>query len=55
MITGDGLKRGDSIALVAGPDGPIATADFDVSAPGASAEALDSYAQRLAAELKQPR
>jgi hypothetical protein len=52
MITGDGLKRGDSIALVAGEAGPTATAEFDVSAPGASAEALDRYAADLVLDLK---
>jgi hypothetical protein len=52
MITGDGFKRGDSIALVGGESGPTASADFDVTAPGASAAALDSYVQRLAGELK---
>ena len=38
LITGDGLKRGDAIALVAGPSGPVASADFEASAPGASAQ-----------------
>jgi hypothetical protein len=52
MITGDGLKRGDTIALVAGAQGPVASTDFDVSAPGASTKALDAYSARLAAELK---
>ena len=52
MVTGDGLKRGDSIALVGGETGPIATADLDVSAPGASAAALDAYAEQLAGELR---
>jgi hypothetical protein len=52
MITGDGFKRGDSIALVAGEQGPVASADFEVSAPGVSAAALDSYAAKLAAELR---
>lgn len=51
MVTGNGFKRGDSIALVAGPTGPVASADFDVSAPGASARALDAYTERLAGEL----
>jgi hypothetical protein len=51
MTTGEGFKRGDSIALVAGENGPVASADFEVSAPGVSAAALDSYAARLAAEL----
>jgi hypothetical protein len=53
MLTGEGLKRGDAIALVRGPIGPTATADFSVSAPGASAAALDSYIERLAAELRE--
>ena len=52
MITGDGFKRGDSIALVGGPTGPIATAEFDVSAPGASAKALDAYVDELVLDLK---
>jgi hypothetical protein len=52
MVTGDGFKRGDSIALVSGEAGPTATAEFDVSAPGASAKALDEYAATLALDLK---
>jgi hypothetical protein len=52
LVTGDGLKRGDSIALVAGESGPTATADFDVSAPGPSAAALDQYAADLVLDLK---
>lgn len=51
LITGDGLRRGDSIALVAGSQGPVASADFEASAPGPSAKLLDDYARRLAAEL----
>jgi hypothetical protein len=52
LVTGEGLKRGDSIALVAGEAGPTATAEFDVSAPGPSAKALDQYAADLALDLK---
>ncbi|MDX6583754.1 MAG: hypothetical protein QOI10_2938 [Solirubrobacterales bacterium] len=52
MTTGDGFKRGDSIALVGGEDGPTATAELDVSAPGISASALDQYAADLALDLK---
>lgn len=52
MVTGDGSKRGDTIALVAGPDGPVAGTDFDVSAPGASTKALDAFSARLAGELE---
>ena len=51
MLTGDGDKRGDLIALVAGENGPTASAPFDVSAPGPSTAALDSYVERLAGEL----
>ena len=51
VLVGDGLKRGDRIALVAGPSGPTAAADFEVSPPGVSARALDDYAKRLADEL----
>ena len=52
MITGDGLKRGDFIALVGGSDGPVASTEFDVSAPGASAKALDAYTEDLVAQLR---
>jgi hypothetical protein len=52
LVTGDGFTRGDSIALVAGPIGPTATAEFDVSAPGASAKALDGYAAELVMDLR---
>jgi hypothetical protein len=51
MITGDGSERGDVIALVAGEAGPTASAPFDVSAPGISTTALDSYTKRLADEI----
>jgi hypothetical protein len=52
MVTGEGFKRGDSIALVAGESGPVASAEFQVSAPGASATVLDAYAAKLSAELR---
>lgn len=52
MLTGDGDKRGDVIALVAGETGPTAAASFDVSAPGPSTAALDGYVTRLASELR---
>lgn len=52
MITGNGLTRGDYIALVAGPSGPIASADFEVSAPGPSAKALDKYVEDLVLDLQ---
>ncbi len=52
MLTGDGDKRGDVIALVAGETGPTASAAFDVSAPGPSTTVLDDYVTRLAGELR---
>jgi hypothetical protein len=52
MITGDGSERGDVIAVVAGEAGPVASAPFDVSAPGISTTALDSYTKRLADEIR---
>lgn len=55
IVTGTGLKRGDSIAIVAGPEGPVASADLEVSAPGISAAALDFYVERLAGELRTAR
>lgn len=55
VLVGDGLRRGDRIAFVAGPSGPVASADLNVSAPGVSAAALDEYAQRLAGELAESR
>lgn len=50
-ILGDGSKRSDRIALVAGPSGPVATEGLDTSPPGLSAKDLDGYAKRLGAEL----
>lgn len=50
-LKGDGLRRGDWIALVAGPSGPLASTEFTNSAPGPSLHGLDSYTERLATEL----
>jgi len=52
MFTGEGDKRGDVIALVAGEQGPTAAEPFDVSAPGPSTAALDGYVTQLAAKLR---
>jgi hypothetical protein len=51
VLAGDGSKRSDRIAVVAGPRGPIAEAELQAEAPGLSAKLLDGYAERLAAEL----
>ncbi len=52
MLTGDGRKRGDQIALVRGPRGPVATAELNVSAPGISAAALDEATATLLLDLE---
>jgi hypothetical protein len=51
VLVGDGTKRADRIAVLAGPNGPVAEAELHAEAPGISAKLLDSYAQRLAKEL----
>jgi hypothetical protein len=50
-LAGDGSKRADRIAVVAGPKGPIAEAELQAEAPGISAKLLDAYRERLAQEL----
>jgi hypothetical protein len=52
MLTGDGRTRGDQIALVRGPKGPIATTELNVSAPGVSAKALDELVATLVLDLE---
>lgn len=52
VLLGDGSKRSDRIAVVAGPRGPIAEAELQAEAPGLSAQTLDMYAEQLAGELK---
>jgi hypothetical protein len=51
VLAGDGTKRSDRIAVVAGPRGPIAEAELQAEAPGLSAQLLDGYAERLEKEL----
>ncbi len=51
VLVGDGSKRSDRIAVVAGPRGPIAEAELQAEAPGLSAKLLDGYAERLEKEL----
>ena len=54
-LTGKGLTRGDEIALVAGPRGPVASAALEVAPPGIRARDLDAYGERLRGELKRAR
>ena len=52
MLTGDGRERGEQIALVRGPKGPIAVTELNVSAPGVSTAALDGFVQTLLLDLE---
>ncbi len=51
VLVGDGSKREDRIALVAGPKGPLAEAELQAEAAGISAKLLDGYAERLSKEV----
>lgn len=50
-IAGDGSKRADRVAVVAGPRGPVAEAELQAEAPALSAQTLDGYRERLSREL----
>jgi hypothetical protein len=50
-LHGDGSKRSDRIAIVAGPKGPVAMAELKAS-PVLSAKDIDAYATRLGEELR---
>lgn len=52
MLTGDGRKRGDRIALVRGPKGPTAVTELDVAAPGVSTATLDEHIATLLLDLE---
>jgi hypothetical protein len=51
IVSGDGSKRSDRIAVVAGPRGPLAEAELRADPPALSAEDLDVYAELLAGEI----
>ena len=50
-LAGNGSKRSDRIAAIAGPRGPVAEAELQAEEPGLSATVLDDYAKRLSAEV----
>jgi hypothetical protein len=54
IVSGDGSKRSDRIAVVAGANGPIAVAELESDKPVLSTEDLDVYAELLAGELAAP-
>lgn len=52
-LVGDGSKRADRIAVIAGLQGPFAGAELQAEAPGLSTTTLDAYVQRLSAEVSE--
>lgn len=53
-LAGDGSKRSDRIAMVAGPQGPFSEEELRAEAGGISAKLLDGYVQRLEEEITAP-
>lgn len=51
IIGGDGSKRSDRIAIVAGSSGPVAEAELQSDKPVLSSEDLDIYAELLGGEI----
>jgi hypothetical protein len=49
-ILGDGSKRADRIAVVAGPAGPVAESELEAEPQGLTAKDLDTYLAQLAGE-----
>ena len=54
VLCGDGSKRSDRIAMVAGPKGPFAEGKLKAEASGISAKLLDGYAERLEEAVTAP-
>jgi hypothetical protein len=53
VISGDGSKRSDRIAVVGGPAGPLAESELEAEAPGLSTKDLDTYLEQLAGEVRE--
>jgi hypothetical protein len=49
-ILGDGSRRADRIAVVAGPAGPVAESELEAEPQGLNARDLDTYLGQLAGE-----
>jgi hypothetical protein len=49
-VYGDGSKRADRVAVVAGPAGPVAESELEAEPQGLSAKDLDTYLEQLAGE-----
>jgi hypothetical protein len=52
VLSGDGSKRDDWIALVSAKGGPAAITELDAPAPGVSSKLLDEYCELLAQDLQ---
>ena len=53
VLVGDGSKRADRIAVVAGPQGPVAESELQAEPQGLSAKDLDTYLEQLAGEARE--
>ncbi len=49
-ILGDGSKRADRVAVVAGPAGPVAESELEAEPQGLTTRDLDTYLEQLAGE-----
>jgi hypothetical protein len=49
-VLGDGSKRTDRVAVVAGPAGPVAESELEAEPQGLTAKDLDTYLEQLAGE-----
>jgi hypothetical protein len=52
-ILGDGGKRSDRVAVVAGPAGPLAESELEAEPQGLSTKDLDTYLEQLAGEARE--
>lgn len=51
-VYGDGSKREDRAAVVAGPAGPVAEAELEAEPQGLTTKDLDTYLEQLAGEVR---
>ncbi|HVX31747.1 MAG TPA: hypothetical protein VG518_10915 [Solirubrobacterales bacterium] len=51
-VLGDGSKRADRVAVVAGPAGPIAESELEAEPQGLTAKDLDAYLEQLSGEVR---
>ena len=49
-VYGDGSKRADRVAVVAGPAGPVAESELEAEPQGLTTKDLDTYLEQLAGE-----